>query len=141
MPHVWCEDKSGSSKAFRAHLALAPLACFALVLAACASHEFTDPSATIVVRSGGRFEVVIASNPTTGYRWELDGSSLGGVVRLEDKRYVADPNAFRAVGSGGRDVWAFVALAPGEATLRFEQFPPGTGAEAVATLEYRVIVE
>ncbi|MEM7661144.1 MAG: protease inhibitor I42 family protein [Pseudomonadota bacterium] len=62
------------------------------------------------------FDLVLTSNPTTGYYWIVLGND-GGIVELKSETYIADPAPEGLVGSGGKQVFVFEAVAPGEADL------------------------
>jgi inhibitor of cysteine peptidase len=74
----------------------------------------SDNGKSVDVRVGDEILVILAENPTTGYRWKLepaDGSVLGsGGDTFE---MAADP----AIGSGGAHHFRFAARAPGRTTI------------------------
>ena len=61
--------------------------------------------------------ISLEANPTTGYQWALDGSMPKQLEQVGEPEYSADS---MAVGSGGTEVWTFVAKEPGEAPLRLK---------------------
>ncbi len=96
---------------------------FSALLCACVSKntplEFTDADAQSdnVVSVGQCFKVVLNSNPSTGYSWELvqpdsDILSLGGSDYVAPEKNVA--------GAPGKQVFYFRAERVGEQTLNFE---------------------
>ena len=78
-----------------------------------------DNGSTLSIPVGGRIVVSLASNPTTGYDWELMELDAA-VVESTDVSYVPDPAPPGWVGGGGTAVWQFTALAEGETALRLE---------------------
>lgn len=74
----------------------------------------TNAQATL--RPGGKLVVELQSNPTTGYYWSQTSGETGVLAFLTDD-YVADPAPEGVVGSGGRQVITFEAVAPGRTTL------------------------
>ena len=80
----------------------------------------TDPAQPIEVQAGETFHIVVASNPSTGYHWELVGELNG--VELVSSEYTADEPV--APGSGGVDVWTFTAVAAGSTQITLGSFPP-----------------
>lgn len=65
------------------------------------------------------FEVSLPSNPTTGFRWELK-ESVGKVKSAtEDNVGKFKAGASRPLGSGGTQVFSFIAEEIGEAILTF----------------------
>lgn len=120
-----------------------------LVLSACgtkkeaadqpAEIQISDPSKQLEATAGNEFKLVIDSNPTTGYHWELMGELDKSVVEFVSKDYKAD--ATQAVGSGGKDVWVFKAVAAGEAEITLGYYPPDASAEAQQTVTFKVTVK
>ncbi len=97
-------------------------------LAACSGQNqesgltLTDSSSPINTTAGEEFNIVIESNPTTGYHWEIVGD-LDPAIEFISKDYNGDEPA--APGSGGVDVWKFKALNPGgEARIILGYYPP-----------------
>ncbi|MEM6410544.1 MAG: protease inhibitor I42 family protein [Pseudomonadota bacterium] len=66
---------------------------------------------------GGAIELVLKSNPTTGYYWYITGTQ-GTSIELLNEAYFADPAPEGLTGSGGRQKFTFGATAPGETTLQ-----------------------
>jgi predicted secreted protein len=87
---------------------------------------YSDESVPITVAPGGDFAIRLASNATTGYRWELHSAPDPAVVTLRGSRYDG-PDA-PLVGAGGHEVWTFHAVAPGQTTigLRYAFIDHGT---------------
>jgi inhibitor of cysteine peptidase len=99
------------------------LAAIGLALApACADDPepeaiaFTEPGTVFEVDVGGEVTIVLESNATTGYAWELETPPLADVVRLVDDVYV-EPEDSELVGAGGRQELTFEALGEGTAEL------------------------
>lgn len=102
----------------------------AVLLTACSSKptEPTDPEKTIDVSAGAEFKIIIESNPTTGYHWEIVQGSLDeNLVEFVSKEYesTSEPGL---VGGGGIDIWTFKALNPGEAKIVLGSYPPSNTA-------------
>jgi len=54
-----------------------------------------------------QFQVVLPSNQTTGYQWQVDDITLG-VLELVDNEYqVSDKYTTNVVGAGGEEIWTF----------------------------------
>ena len=109
--------------------ATASVALFALLLvsAACGDTEgdttvFTDRNARFVVDIGDRFEVVLESNPTTGFGWELLADLPAEVLILADQRYV--PPDTDLVGAGGSEVMTFDAIGDGSTFIQLWYIRP-----------------
>jgi predicted secreted protein len=85
--------------------------------------EITDPAAPIEAQSGSEFQIVIESNPTTGYHWEVVGDLDASLVELAGREYVSTSEAGLA-GGGGVDIFTFKAVSSGSATIVLGSYPP-----------------
>lgn len=92
--------------------------------------ECSDPGTPIRVSPGDVFTLVLESNRTTGYRWELASPSEGPVARLLSSEYRPTPP--QRIGSGGREYWRFEAVAAGEASISFRYVRPWEKSKAPA---------
>jgi inhibitor of cysteine peptidase len=99
----------------------------------------SDPGKTIEVAAGNEFKIVIESNPSTGYHWELVGELDGGILQFVSKDYRANEPVMP--GSGGVDVWTFHAVAAGETTITLGYYPPGQGEPAAQEVAFAVVVK
>ncbi len=114
-------------------------ALFAFVLAACGASKPTDPLMEIQARVGSEFKMVIESNPTTGYHWEIVGELDESVVEFVSRDY--KPDAPQTVGSGGVDEWVFKAVGAGDTTITLGYYPPSNDpTEPAQTETFTVIV-
>ena len=114
-----------------------------LILAACgnapAPLQPSDPAVPIEVSVGDEFEIVLASNPSTGYSWALVDELDPGVVAVISQEYKGEEDA--APGSGGMDVWTFEALSAGEAQIVLGYYPPSNEpTDPQQILEFTVTV-
>jgi inhibitor of cysteine peptidase len=109
-------------------------------LAACAPVP-TDPGRTIETSPGKTFQIVIDSNPTTGYHWEIVGELDKNVIEFVSKEYQST-SAPGMVGGGGLDTWTFKAIAVGEAEITLGSYPPSdTDADPAQTQVFHVSVK
>ncbi|MEW5941316.1 MAG: protease inhibitor I42 family protein [Chloroflexota bacterium] len=124
------------------------LCAVALTLAACGGTPtetpadaiaISDPGKTIEVTAGNEFKIVIESNPSTGYHWELVGDLDAGVLEFVSKDYRASEPVMP--GSGGKDVWVFKAVAAGEATITLGHYPPAQGEPAAQEVTFTIVVK
>ncbi len=100
----------------------------------------TDPNTPVEVQAGESFDIVIASNPSTGYHWEIVGDLTG--VEFVARDYKADEPVL--AGSGGMDVWTFNALSAGETQITLGSFPPGVtvgDGEPEQTVTFNIVVK
>ena len=112
-----------------------------ILAAGCSSHTMqltsADQGKQVAVNAGGKLEISLEGNPTTGYIWEaanLDTSFLKQVGAVNFKS--SNPNL---VGSGGQQTLTFVALKPGTTVLTLVYHRPWE--QGVAPLQtYQVFV-
>ena len=102
----------------------------------------TDPSAVIEVTVGDSFEIVLKSNPSTGYRWKLLSMPSEQLLQEGSSEYVSMSDTGDMVGSGGHEILRFSAIGPGSATIVFGYFSPGAYGEGVPeeTLSFTVSI-
>lgn len=79
----------------------------------------TDPTSgtDVSLRPGGKLEVKLDANATTGYYWnvtEIDETS----IRLLSEDYQTDPSPAGMVGVGGTMVFVFEGVAEGKSSLK-----------------------
>ena len=82
------------------------------------SYTEAENGAVVLLTPGDAFEIRLAENPTTGYRWHLvdwDHSIL------EMTRGEFSPSSTTQYGAGGEHVWEFVARGSGHVALRLDQ--------------------
>ena len=67
---------------------------------------------TIQVEVGQRFSIALEANPTTGYRWRLEGRPNEEVVQLVGSEYRRPQHGLP--GAGGKVVFTFRAVGRGK---------------------------
>jgi inhibitor of cysteine peptidase len=82
----------------------------------------SDPAKNLEAAAGSEFKIVIDSNPSTGYHWELGDDLDENIVKFVSIDYHADEPVIP--GSGGRDVWVFKAVKAGEAHITLWYYSP-----------------
>jgi len=79
------------------------------------------PGQTLVLKQEQVFQVTLAANHTTGYKWMLAKVPDPKVVKLVTNNYVPDsaegPDGKLRMGVGGHEVWTFQAMGPGRAMI------------------------
>lgn len=104
-----------------------------LVLSACSGKStgaeeekpimnISDPAKNLEASAGNEFKIIIDSNPSTGYHWEIVGDVDKSIVEFISKDYRASEPVMP--GSGGVDVFIFKALKPGETHITLGYYPP-----------------
>ena len=98
----------------------------------------TDPAQPIEVRAGDVFHIVVDSNPSTGYHWDIVGELSG--VEFVSTEYTADEPVMP--GSGGVDVWTFKAASAGQTQITLGSYPPDPNVtEPARTVTFSIVVQ
>jgi predicted secreted protein len=99
----------------------------ALFLTACnLGSKPSNPQVKIETSTGREFKVVLDSNPSTGYHWEIVGDLDPDIVEFVSRDYRADKPL--RTGSGGSDIFIFKAVGAGETTITLGYYPPSNDA-------------
>ena len=100
----------------------------------------TDPDSTINVVDGCWFDIVVSSNPTTGYHWLLREPLDTQRLRLIATEYVGDPNPDGKAGVGGCEQWLFRALSTGSTVVCLGYAPFGDSTAFVDSADFSVVI-
>jgi inhibitor of cysteine peptidase len=116
---------------------IALLAVLFVAVSGCSSggedEAYSDPSVPIVVEEGQEFVIVLESNPTTGYQWQLAEPLEEEILSLVKTEFEEPEEDL--VGAGGEEKWTFKAEGRGDTTIDFayvrpwEEEPSGTLGE------------
>ena len=100
--------------------------------------EPSDHTQLITVKAGETFELVVPSNPSTGYDWDIIPELDETLVQFVSQEYL--PEQPVKPGSGGVDVWTFRGINPGDTTVVLGYYPPANtnDPEEVVTFSIRV---
>lgn len=114
-----------------------------LILPVCGSEtkepvSYSDPADTITVEVGKRFEIVLESNPTTGYTWRFIQPIDSTLLSLLEAKYVAKPNPEKLMGRGGHDHWLFEATAKGTTSVSLHYLRPWDSTSVDKVLDFTV---
>jgi predicted secreted protein len=85
--------------------------------------NISDPAKNLEATVGNEFKIIIDSNPTTGYHWEIIGELDVNVIEFVSKEYKSTSNP-NLVGGGGVDTFVFKALKAGETHITLGYYPP-----------------
>ncbi len=121
---------------------LAITACNGRATEAPGSEELiiSEPGKSIEVTAGNEFKIIIESNASTGYHWELVGELDESIVKFIKRDYQASEPVMP--GSGGKDVWVFQAVAAGETTITLGKYPPSNDpVDPTQTVIFTIIVK
>lgn len=105
-------------------LLIISLGLFAFVLISSPSPAQTyDPNNTkqnVKIKKGNSFQVVLDSNPTTGYQWMYLMDPQEEKVKLVKSSYIINPSNPKMVGVGGKETLIFKAMKTGETRIILE---------------------
>jgi len=73
-----------------------------------------DSGSTQDMAVGQELQITLDANPTTGYRWSVDGRVPDQLEQVGAPKYTASS---KAIGAGGSEVWMFKGKASGEGVL------------------------
>jgi len=100
-----------------------------------------DSGTAVAAKVGDRLDVVLASNPTTGFEWQMESGDTAVVKMLGDPVYSPTPTSTQVVGSGGMTTFHFEAAAAGSTAVKliyhrtFEKdVPPAQTFEVTVTV-------
>lgn len=82
-----------------------------------------DEGSTVNLAAGAKLQVLLKSNPTTGYHW-VASADQGCLQQAGDAVYTPDPNPEGMVGTGGKDTFTFNAVSPCQASLLMNYLSP-----------------
>ena len=98
-----------------------------------------DDGGTVTLGIGEQLDITLAANPTTGYQWEVASGDSAVLKQVGEPVYTADS---AALGSGGTMTFHFVALAPGQTTLKLVYHRPfEKDTPPVQTFEITAVVK
>jgi predicted secreted protein len=101
--------------------------------------EPTDPTQLITVKTGEMFDLVIPSNPSTGYHWEIIPELDVNIVEFAGQSYIPEQPVLP--GSGGVEVWTFRAVNAGDTTIVLDYYPPGNDTDPEENVTFSIHVE
>lgn len=101
--------------------------------------EPTDHTQLMTVKAGETFELVVPSNPSTGYHWDILPELDVNIVEFVAQSYISEQPVIP--GSGGVDVWTFRALNPGDTTIVLGFYPPGNDTDPEEKVTFSIHVE
>ncbi|MHB1345878.1 MAG: protease inhibitor I42 family protein [Candidatus Humimicrobiaceae bacterium] len=96
-----------------------------LSLAACSISSkpvFTEKqnNASIDIKSGDSFRIILKSNQTTGYGWKLSEKTDAKIIFLVSSDYETSSRDKDIAGAGGIETFTFQAAKPGQTKLILE---------------------
>jgi inhibitor of cysteine peptidase len=79
-------------------------------------------TAILKLNVGNEFIIMLPSNRTTGYEWQIDSPLDGN--KIEQLKLVYVPDKTGLAGSGGKEEWRFKALTAGKSNISFKYVRP-----------------
>jgi len=117
--------------------------CFILLLCnytIAQDNSVTTPDSTIIVNKGDSFSIVLESNKTTGYSWQLGSNSDSNIVHFINTNYNAPSTDMP--GQGGKEVWTFKTESPGTVTIVLQYLRPWEkDTPPVLIKRYNIVVQ
>lgn len=104
-----------------------------------ATQEYSDPAKTIQTTVGTEFEIMLESNPTTGYTWEGNESYDKDMLTLVKSTYT--PSKPQLMGSGGTHQYIFKALKAGDTEITLVNKRSWEKSESDKTFVFKVTVK
>ena len=101
--------------------------------------EPTDHTQLITVKTGETFTLVVPSNSSTGYRWNIVPELDGNIVEFVTQDYLAQEPVMP--GSGGVDLWTFRAVNAGDTTIVLGYYPPSNETAPEERVTFSIQVE
>lgn len=90
--------------------------------------KYKDPEETIEVEEGLKFSLVLESNPTTGYQWQLaeplDGEVISLVSATFESKGGGHAEGEEKLGAPGEEIWTFEAVGAGKAEIKMAYVRP-----------------
>ncbi|MBP7934256.1 MAG: protease inhibitor I42 family protein [Phycisphaerae bacterium] len=96
-----------------------------------------DNGTTAAISLGTRIEVVLSSNPSTGYGWQLTNVNQA-ILEKTGNAYIPPSNTMP--GASGTEQWDFSGRAAGQTPLRMEYRRPWESTEFPAARSFSVTV-
>ncbi|MBN2585166.1 protease inhibitor I42 family protein [Patescibacteria group bacterium] len=86
-----------------------------LILAGCGGPKLqqitmVDNKQNHNITEGNSFQIVLPSNQTTGYKWELVDLTSGVLEKVKEDYKVSTKYSEGVVGAGGEEIWTFKVL-------------------------------
>ncbi|MCX5679293.1 MAG: protease inhibitor I42 family protein [Candidatus Omnitrophica bacterium] len=107
-------------------LKLIAILCIVLVVIGAGAYLYSKLAArstgVLKLNVGDEFIILLSSNRTTGYQWQIDRPLDGNKIKQAGLVYV--PQKTDLVGSGGKEEWKFKARGTGKSKISFKYVRP-----------------
>ncbi len=118
-------------------------ACAAL-LAVHPAHAEENAAKVVETTAGRQFTIELESNITTGYSWKLQKPVDKALVKAVGNEYRSTPPApgeELMPGAGGKELWTFKALKPGQTTIDLKYVSLAEDEPPAKTASFRVVIK
>ena len=113
------------------------------LFSSCGTHEtnltVADNGSQINAKSGDVITLTLASNPTTGYSWQVMEINNIILTQVGDAEYKSDGR--NILGAGGMETFRFEAVGAGETMLELGYMRPWESVQPLETYSIQVIVQ
>jgi predicted secreted protein len=92
----------------------------------------------IEIATGKSFSIILDSNPSTGYLWEISKQPDKSMLELVDTKYI--PSEIEIPGAPGKEEWTFKAIKTGKAIISFDYIRPWEKHELPARTESFIVI-
>jgi predicted secreted protein len=90
----------------------------AVIIFLVTASAFCATTGKIAAQSGKSFNIILKSNASTGYKWQLAEPIDKNLLELTGSKYVYPGKDL--VGAPGEEIWEFKALKSGKADIHFK---------------------
>lgn len=118
---------------------MSPTAAGPVMSAGSRSLMFQDPGVPIKVRPGEEFSIVLVSNPTTGFLWEMALPAKQRTVKFLGSEYIAPQE--KMMGAPGEEIYKFKAMTQGETKADFVYKRPWETVTAPTRKIFTILVQ
>jgi inhibitor of cysteine peptidase len=101
-----------------------------------------NDNTTVSMAPGTEVFITLASNPSTGYSWQVLEGDMNVIPLMTDPEYTADSNDPNIVGGGGTETFHFTANAVGTTVLQLGYLRPWEeGVDPIETFTVTIEVK
>ena len=115
------------------------------IFSGCQSNETVlselDNGKQVAIQPGDIVSITLASNPTTGYSWQVIEIYEAVLTQKGEPEYKQNSGTQGLVGSGGTETFRFEALESGSTTLTLGYARPWESVPSLETFSISIIVQ
>jgi predicted secreted protein len=118
---------------------VAILAVILIVISVMAIYFLPRAPKPIAANKGDEFIIVLDSNKTTGFGWQLAKPINQNMLKLLRTDYI--PSETDLVGAGGKEEWTFIAVNSGKATIPLKYARPWEKVKPAKEKTFTIIIK